>query len=126
MLNGSKGTPTLVYTNRANNRRPSADPFAGLKTPKIVHPPTYWDHWEEYMKRTLVLRFRSTIQRFGASGRPLRRKKVPETLVELRPEERPDSGFDIEHVAEDQTLLDDQSGVFVTTTVRLQLELLST
>ena len=119
MLNGNKGTPSLLYTNhRAYSRRPSADPFAGLKTPKIVHPITYWDTWEEFMQRTMVLRFRPTIQRFGASGRPLRRKKVPETVVELRPVDRPDSHFDIYNLPEDQALLDDQNGVFVSSAVR--------
>ena len=114
-----------MYTNRANNRRPSSDPFAGLKPPKIIHPPTYWDNWDEFMKRTLILRFRPTIQRYGASGRPLRRKKVPETVVELRPEDRPDSEFDIDTIAEDQTLLDDQSGVFVTLSVRFITNVIS-
>ena len=118
MVNGTKGSPAMVYTNRMNPRRPSSDPFHGLKTPKIVHPPTYWDNWEEYIKRTLVLRFRPNIQRYGASGRPLRRKRVPETFVELRPEERPDSQFDIANITEDQTLLDEQTGAFVTPAVR--------
>jgi len=114
MLNGNKGTPSLVYTNRASNRRPSADPFAGLKTPKIIHPVTYWDTWEEFMKRTMILRFRPTIQRYGSSGRPLRRKKVPETIVEMRPVDRPDSQFDLENLPADQPVLDDQNGVFLT------------
>lgn len=117
MLNGNKGTPSLVYTNRASNRRPSADPFAGLKAPKIIHPITYWDTWDEFMKRTMILRFRPTIQRYGSSGRPLRRKKVPETVVELRPVDRPDSQFDLENLPADQPVLDDQNGVFLTSTV---------
>ena len=117
-LNGRGQQPTLVYSSRAANRRPSSDPFAGLKTQKIIHPPTYWDNWEEFMQRTLILRFRPAIQRFGSSGRPLRRKKVPETVVELRPVDRPDSQFDIDSLPEEQTLLDDQTGVFVTSKVR--------
>ena len=69
------------------------------------------------MKRTMILRFRPTIQRYGSSGRPLRRKKVPETVVELRPVDRPDSQFDLENLPADQPVLDDQNGVFLTSTV---------
>lgn len=118
MLNG-KGSPALVYTNKrgATNHRLSADPFAGLKTPKIVFPPTYWDQWEDFLKRTMVLRFRPSIQRFGSSGRPLRRKKVPETTVEWHPDERPDSQFDIDSQPEDQAILDEETGAFLTTKV---------
>ena len=122
MLNGNKGTPALVYTKRgAANNRLSTDPFAGLKTPKVVFPPTYWDNWDEFMERTQILRFRPAIQRFGSSGRPLRRKKVPETIVELRPAERPDSQFDIGPLPEDETILDDQTGAFITSKVRVSL-----
>lgn len=118
MLNG-KGSPALVYTNKrgAANHRLSADPFAGLKTPKIVFPPTYWDNWDEYLERTMVLHFRPCIQRFGSSGRPLRRKKVPETIVEWHPAERPDSHFDIDTLPEDQAILDEETGAFITSTV---------
>ncbi|XP_032793476.2 uncharacterized protein LOC116930192 isoform X2 [Daphnia magna] len=117
MLNGNKGTPALVYTKRgAVSNRLSTDPFAGLKTPKVVFPPTYWDNWDEFMERTQIWRFRPSIQRFGSSGRPLRRKKVPETVVELRPSERPDSQFDIGPFSAEETLLDDQTGAFVTST----------
>lgn len=84
--------------------------------PKVVFPLTYWDKWDEFMERTLVLRFRPTIQRYGSSGRPLRRKKVPETVVELKPVERPDSQFDLNATAsmtEEETMLDEQTGAFV-------------
>lgn len=122
MLNGNKGSPALVYTKRgAINHRLSNDPFAGLKTPKIVFPPTYWDSWDEYNERTLVLHFRPNIQRYGVSGRPLRRKRVPETTVEIQPKERPDSSFDIDSVPEDQALLDDQTGAFITSSVSICL-----
>lgn len=124
MLNG-KGSPALVYTNKrgAASHRLSSDPFAGLKTPKIVFPPTYWDQWDEFLKRTMVLRFRPSIQRFGSSGRPLRRKRVPETAVEWYPAERPDSQFDIDTLPEDQPILDEQTGAFVTIAVSLQISI---
>lgn len=123
MLNGSKGSP-VTYARRGGSigggpqhQRGgplSGDPFAGLKMPKIVFPTTYWDTWDEYMERTLVLRFRPSIQRYGSSGRPLRRKKVPETTVELKPSERPDSKFDLEsQPQEDEVLLDPETGAFV-------------
>ena len=122
LQNGNKGQgPALVYTKRGVvNHRLSNDPFAGLKTPKIVFPPTYWDKWDDYMLRTLVLHFRPNIQRYGSSGRPLRRKKVPETTVEVETKDRPDSQFDIDSVPEDQPLLDEQTGAFINSSVSLK------
>jgi hypothetical protein len=37
--------------------------------------------------------------------------------VELRPSERPDSQFDIGPFTEEETLLDDQTGTFITSKV---------
>ena len=103
----------------------SNDPFAGLKMPKVVFPTTYWDTWDEFMERTLVLTFRPSIQRFGSSGRPLRRKKVPETVVELKPSERPDSKFDLDaasSMTEEDTLLDPETGAFVNSKASLAIK----
>ena len=96
----------------------SNDPFAGLKLPKVVFPTTYWDNWDEYLERNLLLSFRPSIQRFGSSGRPLRKKKVPDTDVELKPSEKPDSQFELDPpLAEDQTYLDPETGAFINATV---------
>ena len=95
------------------------DLLSGFKMPKTIFPPTYWDSWDEYNERTLVLHFRPNIPRYGPRGRPLRRKKVPETTVELKPKERPDSLFDVDSVPDDQLLLDDQTGAFTNSMVSI-------